>query len=52
MIFEFNGICNGESAKLGREMEEFVQNKAGSRMLGQPSGSTAQRDLKADFDRR
>lgn len=44
---EFNGICNGESvegAKLGHEMEELVQNKTGCKILGQPAGSTAQRD--------
>lgn len=46
---EFNGICNGESvegAELGHEMEELVQNKTGCKILGQPSGSSEQRDLR------
>lgn len=46
---EFNGICNWESvegAKLGHEIEERVQNKTGCKILGQPAGSTTQRDLR------
>lgn len=35
-----------EGAKLGHEMEELVQNKTGCKILSQPSGSSAQRDLR------
>ncbi len=46
---EFSGICDEEpvdAAKLGHEMEELVQKKTGWEILGQCSGSAAERDMR------